>query len=160
MVQRMLKSLRIAAIATPLVLTSSTVGIYLAVASKKVEKNIGVSHVHQENGSTNHEDIYENFKIFPKLDQHDFYKDIKIVDNDVPTKNAIGINGMKVVIDNEMKAKIINYILRNMETTEGSISYGFKEVDSHTVKFYFMWENNGNKPHYRTYKFSLSDSTL
>ncbi|MCK5789075.1 MAG: hypothetical protein KAH32_08745, partial [Chlamydiia bacterium] len=113
--QNMLKSLRIAAIATPLVLTASTVGIYLVVASKKTKDNQVVSHAHQESGTTNHEDIYENFKIFPKLDQHNFYKDIKIIDNDDVSKNTIGINGMKVVIDNEMKAKIINYILRNME---------------------------------------------
>ena len=153
----MIKSLRIAAVATPLVLTTSTVGIYLVVASKKTEENQVVSHAHHESGAIDHEDIYKNFKVFPDLDQHDFYKDIKIIDSKV--KDKMGLTIMKAVIDDEMKAKIINYVLRNMETTEGIISYGYQpDTKAGTFNFYFMWKNNHNKPHYRTYKFSLSQS--
>lgn len=155
----MIKSLRIAAIATPLVLTASTVGIYLAVASKKTEENQTVRHSHQEGSSSQPKDIYENFKIFPDLDQHDFYKDIKIIDS--KGKDDMGLTIMKAIIDDEMKAKIINYVLRNMATTEGKISYGYgKGKKAGSFNFYFKWKNGDeNKAHYRTYKFSLSQST-
>ena len=166
----MVKFLRIAAIATPLVLTAGTVGIYLAVASKKttpkaVETKEMASHSHQgakhqtpsPTKVVEHKNIYDQFEIFPTLDQHDFYGDIRIVEVGKDLKDKIGITGMKVIIDDEMKAKIINYVLRHMKTSEGEISYGYDEVDSPKVNFYFKWMDPDSHYHYKTYTFSLTD---
>lgn len=160
------KILRIASIATPLVLTAGTAGTYLIVASKKSKDTQQVNEGHLNVGQNVPEkDLSKYFDVFPKLDQHDFYNDIRIRDADdyeeSENKNAnkLAINGMKIVIDNEMKAKIVNYILRHLKTTDGNIYYGVESVNSHFVKFHFKWERTSDDVYYKTYEFSLSDST-
>ena len=140
------KILRILSIATPLILTSGTVGTYLIVASKKttvVDQSNNENLKHTQH--TPAKNIFDDFDVFPKLDQHDFYNDIRIKDTneyeegEVKEKKKIEINGMKIVIDNEMQAKIVNYILRHMKTTDGDIYYGIERINSFHVKFHFKW---------------------
>ena len=146
----MIKALRIAAIATPLILTGGTTGIYLAVASNK-DDAIPKANTSQlkRNQHKTIENVYGGFKVCHKLDQHDFYGDIRI-------KDEIGINKMKAVIDDEMKAKVINYVLRHMKTSEGEISYAYDEVNFKESKFYFQWTAPDGSEHNITYDFSLS----
>lgn len=157
------KILRVSSIAAPLLLTTGTVGTYLIVASKKtsvIDKSNNRNLSHENNPPT--KNIFNDFDVFPKLDQHDFYNHIRINDVDDyedgenKQQKKIEINGMKVVIDNEMQAKIINYVLRHMKTTDGEIYYGIERINSYHIKFHFKWNRTQDDAYYKTYDFLLS----
>ena len=140
---------RLIAIGSPVVLTAGTIGTYLAVTTyssknivHKKEKKI-ISKNHDVNILPK-EDSYSKFKIFPDLDQHDFYNDIKI-------------NQLKAVIDQEMQAKIINYVFRHTSFTEGNISYSINKITPQNFKFHFKWISPDGYPHYKTYHFVIDD---
>lgn len=148
----MIKLLKIIAIGTPIIVAGGSSGIYLAVASHndKIDKPTAHSdnNTKVETGTParkTSEPQYKSQILFPILEQHNFYKYIKM-------------NGPMAVIDDNMQNQLINYILKNANISGGSIRYKVvpHEKDKGKVDMYFSWYGPDRHTYQKVYKFSLS----
>ncbi len=97
----------------------------------------------------NFDNIYEGIKIFPSLNKYDFYDDIKITQG-------------KAMIDNDMIAKIINYIIDKIQIPYGAITYNFElNNGGEQLKLTFEWNSSSNqnlgKIYRQSYLIKISD---
>lgn len=104
-----------------------------------------VPNVKKDVADQEREDIFEKVQIFPKLNKYDFYDDIKIADG-------------KAIIDDDMVAKIINYIINNSQIPYGAIQYNFTRSTTELI-LTFAWDASNHerigKIYKKTYKFNL-----
>lgn len=76
--------------------------------------------------------IYDKLQIFPHINKYDFYDDLRIYDN-------------KIIIDNNMIAKIINFVINKAQIPYGNVEYNYEQKNSQELKLTFAWSVNEEK---------------
>ena len=144
----MIKILKILAIGAPVVISGGSAGVYLGVSTLNKNKSDSSNDAYiSKNPVPIGAAQYSNDSLFPTLEQHDFYKYIKM-------------KGPLAIINDDMKDQLINYILKNANIASGDIEYYVVEPndknDMQNIKMYFRWIDSDLHKYEKDYTFTLS----
>lgn len=151
----MKKRTKIALTAIPILGTIGGVGAYIAIhmnQSQKTKAEVsGNKYVPPDTiTDTSGEattDLVDKFQVFPELNQQKFYKYIRI------------ING-KPVMNKDFIAQVANYVIKNMQISDGKIEWGYSINDEKTnLDITFNWvSGNQGRIFKKTYTLNLTKS--
>ena len=142
-------------ILTGLPIVALTAGVVIFVIyemNKKDENTNNSSHQYIESdniknngGGETHDDLLSKFKIFPKLDNSQFYKYIRIVDG-VP------------IINNEFISHVVHKVLKDIQISDGTIDWGYElSDDKQHLSVTFKWNaDSQSKVFTKTYHFNVN----
>lgn len=91
--------------------------------------SLGKKIIKQPENEIDDKDIKDELTIFPEFNRYDFYDDLKVINE-------------KVVIDEEMIAKIINFVINKIQVPHGDLKYNYNLLNFQTLIVTFQWEIN------------------
>ena len=137
----------------PIVGTLGGVGAYIAVHMNKGQPETTVTsnnkylppdEVTESDGSKSSQ-LVDKFQVFPQLRQEQFYKYIRIESG-------------RAVMNKDFIANVVNYVIKNMQISDGSIEWGYQVNGYRTwLKLTFKWITGlQGRTFTKTYSFDLS----
>ncbi len=148
----MKKRFRVMMTIVPIATTIVVIGIYFSIQFVKNEQKGDIKLKIREDTpptNTNHtNDEISKFKIFPKLNELDFYKYIIIFQGEP-------------ILNDRFISRVVQFVIEKIQISDGHIEWDYKYNDfkKQSISISFKWVANiQNRSYSRTYTFEISKS--
>ncbi|NQZ66136.1 MAG: hypothetical protein HRT99_02885 [Mycoplasmatales bacterium] len=147
----MKRKYRIIFTALPIFISIATIGTYFGIQflnQKEESSHLDLEINDSGNKTDNENSNFSKFKIFPELNENQFYKYIVIE------------SGEPVLNDNFISS-VINYVIKKIQISDGHVEWAYKYADDkkQSVSISFKWVAKMQKKNYsRTYIFKILKS--